>query len=542
MQDLDDRLDAVIIGGDVPTEFLGRDVREKTRLTIDGYAASLRFLRAYFEHGEQADAAQAALAAQGVPFVSLNGPYLAQFLTERGLRVACVPLLSPGRDRLTSLLARHPRAVVLSSTFLPFASHLDAMAAAIRRQCPDACLVCGGIQVWKSYRHRELLDRGIITPDLRDAVGEHNYFIDEARPSPIDLLIVSPSGEETLARVLTRLRDGQDASGLPNVACRREGRWHIAGLEPEPLHEVRVDWRHADVAIPPGTYVPVQAGQGCGFRCEFCDFRGLRPVALRDVASIVDEIRTIPEEDGIRRVYFTDDNLFANGKRAEAICRALIASRLRLRWRGMFRVGIVTEAIAELMARAGCLEVLLGIESGDAAMLERMGKHTTPDEILDGIAILARHGISTKSTFIVGYPGETEQSIANTVDLLNAYPRTGEAVHRYMFFRFGVLPLSGVASPESRARYNLRGYGYRWTHATMSSDEAVAHMATLHRRIRPDLSPSYVLEVPELAGLTPEALRRIFIARNLLALHAAGEADAVDTGEQWRALRACFPG
>jgi len=540
MPQRNDRLDAIIIGGDVPDEFLGRDIRAQTRLTIDGYAASLRFLRAYFRHGESAAAAQAALAAEGIPFVALNGPYLTQFLTQRGLRVRCVPLLTPERARCAALLADAPRAVVLSSTFLPFAETIDTMAAAIRQLCPDTCIIAGGIQIWKSYRHRALLESGGITPDIRDAVSRHNYLIDPARLSPLDLLIVSASGEETLARVLTCIRERGDATRLPNVAFQAAGQWQVNRIEPEPPHEVRVDWQAVATPLPHGAFIPVQAGQGCAFCCKFCDFRGLRPVSLRNTASVIAEIRTIPEHDGLRRVYFTDDNLFVNRTRAKTFCRALIESGLRLRWRGMFRVDIVTDEIAALMARSGCLEVLLGIESGDADMLDRMGKHTTPEAILRGVSTLARHGISTKSTFIVGYPGETEKSIANTVNLLNAYPRAGSAVHRYLFFRFGVLPLSDVASPKARARYRLRGYGYHWTHATMTSDEAVAHMAALHPRIRPDLSPSYTLEVPELDGLTVNAMRQIFVARNLLALAAAGVDGTGDPARHWQSLREAF--
>ena len=246
--------------------------------------------------------------------------------------------------------------------------------------------------------------------------------------------------------------------------------------------------------------------------------------------------------DGVRRVYFTDDNLFTSRRRAAELCRALIDSKMAMKWRGMVRVGMVDEEIAELMARSGCMEILLGIESGDPGILRRMKKRVTPRQILDGIAWLNRRGINTKSTFIIGFPGETEQTVGRTVDLLNAYPTDGPAVHRYLFFTFAVLPLSEVAGRELRQAYGLEGYGYHWRHATMDSAQASELLAAAQEQLKPQLSPSYVLEVPEMPGLTVEQIKRIYLLRNRLArLDRAGLKEPSGR-ELWRRLEESFAG
>jgi p-methyltransferase len=239
-------------------------------------------------------------------------------------------------------------------------------------------------------------------------------------------------------------------------------------------------------------------------------------------------------------VYFTDDNLFSSRTRARDICRAILDSGMQVRWRGMVRVTIVDDETAALMAQSGCLEVLLGIESGDPDILRSMGKDASPERILEGIRRLSRAGINTKSTFIVGYPGETDASLQRTVDLLNAYPTDGPAVHRYLFFRFGVLPLSKVASPESRARFHLRGYGYHWTHDTMTSQEAEQRMEALYDRLKVELSPSYVLEVPELPGMTVDRLKQAFVSRNHLARLRRGLPAPSPGAQLWDELQDCF--
>ncbi len=535
-------VDVVIIAGDMPIEVLGKDIRDRSRLIVDGSQASLAFLQAYFRSGRDAAAARAALAEDRLPFLSLNGPYLGQFLEDRGFRVRVIPIFSLYQQELLEALAAGPRAVVISTTFLPFARQIDALASFVKAHCPTTTVIAGGIQVWKAYRHRELLQSGAITPELRDAVCEHNHLMDEARPSPVDLFIVSPSGEHSLARVLETLRGGGDPRACPNVAAFDGGRWRIAPLVDDPPADVRVDWGRLLTGAQ-RTYVPVQAGLGCGFRCAFCDFCGLRPARVRDAASVVAELRTIPPgPDGLRRVYFTDDNLFGTRARARDVLRALVAAELRLRWRGLIRVDLVDDEIADLLARSGCLEVLLGIESGDPDLLLRMNKRTTPEQILGGLERLTRAGIHTKSTFMVGFPGETEASVQRTVDLLNAYPTEGTALHRYLFFTFAVLPLSAAASPEARRATGLEGYGFRWRHATMDSGTAARLMEGLPARLKDELCPSYALEIPELDGCSAQDLQRAVVLRNRLARLRRDGADDAGQAPLWGELAGSLAG
>jgi len=532
--------DAVIIAGPRPQEFLGGEIRERMRLTIDDVPASLNLLRHYFDLGRDIDAARTHWERQELAFVSLNGPYLCQFLGEQGISTKLIRLFIPGDPELEAALASGPKAVVISTTFLPLAEQIDKIAAYVKERAPDSLVVAGGTQVWKSYQHLELVEKGQIEDDVLEAVAEHNYFIDPSRPSPVDAFVVNVRGEENLASLLRCVKDGWDWRELPNVAYYDDGRWKINPVENEGYREVRVDWSQVIDDVP--VWVPVQAGQGCGFRCTFCDFYGLQPkVNIRDNMSLIEEIATIPEVNGYRRLYFTDDNLFTSKKRAREFCRELIAAKhLNIKWRGMIRVAIVDEEIAGLMAESGCVEVLLGIESGDRKVLTNMKKLSTPEQILGGLAVLNHHGINTKSTFIVGFPGETEQTVSNTIDVLNAYPCDGDGVHRYTVFTFGVLPLSTIARPKMRERFDLRGYGFKWSHNTMDSDIAQREMVRMIEALKPELSPSYVMEVSDLDGIERRELKRIYMLRNRLAMaRRDGESPAVEA-RLWDELEAVF--
>lgn len=535
-------VDALIIAGPKPQEFLGGEIRERMRLTIDGIPASLNFLRHYFDAGRDSGDAYARWQRQELGFVSLNGPYLCQFLEERGFTTDWAPLFLPEDDSFLAQLRAGPKTVIISTTFLPLAEGIDAIAAFVKEHAPNAHIIAGGTQVWKSYQHLELVEDGQIGEEILPAVAEHNYFIDATRPSPVDTFIVCNRGEETLARVLRLIVDGKDHSDQPNVAQYRDGRWHINPVVKEDYREVRVDWAdYAPRDIP--VWVPVQSGQGCGFRCTFCDFYGLHPkVHQREHLSLIEEIATIPEVNGYRRVYFTDDNLFTSKKQARAFCHELIkVKHLNIKWRGMIRVAIVDEEIAALMKDSGCVEVLLGIESGDRQVLINMKKLSTPDQILKGLGTLNQHGINTKSTYIVGFPGETDQTVSNTIDILNAYPCDGPGVHRYTIFSFAILPLATIARPKMRERYGLRGYGFHWQHDTMDSDEANQQLDRIFAHLKPDLSPSYIMEVSDLDGVPTGRLKEIYTLRNALALHRLGRpVDGRSEAEIWDELEAVF--
>ena len=143
--------------------------------------ASLNFLGHYFDAERDSGDAFARWQNQELGFVSLNGPYLCQFLEERGLSTALVPLFLPEDERFLELLRNKPKTVVISTTFLPFAEGIDKMAAFVRQHAPDTHIIAGGTQVWKSYQHLELVDEGQITDDILPTVAEHNYFIDAER-------------------------------------------------------------------------------------------------------------------------------------------------------------------------------------------------------------------------------------------------------------------------------------------------------------------------------------------------------------------------
>jgi hypothetical protein len=121
-----ERLDALIIATDLYREVPGAGVRDRIRLSVDGYPATMEFLFQYFRCGRNAAPAVERMARernQRVP-LPLNGPFLYQYLQRRGLTAEVIPFFSMQKDRLLKCLEERPRTVVISTTFFPFAACL----------------------------------------------------------------------------------------------------------------------------------------------------------------------------------------------------------------------------------------------------------------------------------------------------------------------------------------------------------------------------------------------------------------------------------
>ena len=160
--------------------------------------------------------------------------------------------------------------------------------------------------------------------------------------------------------------------------------------------------------------------RGCPFLCDFCSNpvfgRSYRERSARNVVSEMKEIETL----GYDRVFFTDDCFTQNPNRVEEICQILIEEKLDLEWMCLSRADRLDRITAKMMAQAGCVQIFFGIESGDERMLGVMNKRIVPADVTEAIDSAKRAGIATGGFFILGYPGETDASLLETVRFSSA--------------------------------------------------------------------------------------------------------------------------
>jgi radical SAM superfamily enzyme YgiQ (UPF0313 family) len=158
----------------------------------------------------------------------------------------------------------------------------------------------------------------------------------------------------------------------------------------------------------------VETGRGCRYRCEFCSvsaFFGARAF-VRDIDAVVSEIRAL----GSPLVFFVDDNLGADRAHLRGLLEALVP--LRIRWIGQLALDAAADdPLLALMQASGCIGVLVGFESLEAANLAAMNKRVNATVRDPGAAVerLRRHGIAVYATFLFGYDDDSERTFEATL-------------------------------------------------------------------------------------------------------------------------------
>lgn len=166
----------------------------------------------------------------------------------------------------------------------------------------------------------------------------------------------------------------------------------------------------------------VMSTRGCPFECEFCSnviFGG--SYRERTAQNVVDEVEQALAL-GYDRISFADDVLPLRKKRVLEICAEIHKRSLRFYWECLARVDSLDDATYVEMYQAGCRRVYFGIESGDDGVLKLMNKKITAAEARHAVLAAHQAGLEVGAFFILFYPGETNQTVLNTLRFATSLP------------------------------------------------------------------------------------------------------------------------
>lgn len=184
-----------------------------------------------------------------------------------------------------------------------------------------------------------------------------------------------------------------------------------------------------------GFVTEMMTSRGCPYRCRFCQNTELR-VRWFPVERTVANAQLILEQRRRSRVFFVDDIFCFRAEHMWAVLQAADQAGLELRRRTHFFIHVKQVDAERLEAidayRPG--EMQIGLESGDDEQLRRMGKTFTAAEAADRLALLHGHGHCVAGLFLIGFPGETRESLQNTVDFVarNRHRMSGLWVSYYV--------------------------------------------------------------------------------------------------------------
>ena len=191
---------------------------------------------------------------------------------------------------------------------------------------------------------------------------------------------------------------------------------------PIPLHDM-LPWRKYKVPIVGGPYTFVLSSRGCPAGCRYCikHVTYQSSVRHRSPDHVLKELYLL-KEMGLHHIHFEADLFTVQKDFVYDLCNAIIKDGIKIRWSCNSRVDFVDEAELKLMKQAGCFMIAWGLESGSEEVLKRARKGTNPTRIRQAINWSHNAGIKNWGYFIIGLPGETVDTIQQTIALSKEIP------------------------------------------------------------------------------------------------------------------------
>lgn len=438
---------------------------------------------------------------------SLGTATLVTALAAAGVAALTVPMSVLLRAPASVPRADAAVAIGISTTFVLDATLCSLLVEGARACWPARPVVLGGAGV-------------TLNPEWFTASGA-------------DLAIVG-DGDEALPALLDRLAAGSSPGDVPGLMWRDAS----GSVRSNPRHDVelrgvptpRFDLVTAERRWP--THVLYESVRGCPYRCRFCSYPQQSPSwRVKSAAQILDDFAAFAAA-GVRHVGCHDSTMLAPRARIRELARLMVARGLRLTWDCLGHPGDVPDdAFAEDLYAAGCRGVFLGVESGSEAVLRNMGKHATCATSVAAATRLARAGVAPWAFVMIGFPGETRDTVQETVALIEQMPLEA--------FRMQPFEVRDARIPVLRERERfgltlrvLDGEVVGWEHPGMDSTTAQALCVELHVRLADGPSLAFCTETSEQAGVTradrrnPDRLVRELRKDYERYLHRAPEAHA----------------
>lgn len=185
---------------------------------------------------------------------------------------------------------------------------------------------------------------------------------------------------------------------------------------PVPAHQLFLGKNYRYPFVRRRRFATVMTEFGCPYRCTFCVMSTLgwkiRPV--QNVIAEFDEVHAL----GLREIFFLDQTFALQKPRALQLLQEMQSRNYGFGWLCFSRADVLDDEVLIEMKNAGCHTVILGLESGDDAVLAAAQKDYKRDEVLAGFQRCAQHGLRTVATVIIGLPEETEASFQRTLHFL----------------------------------------------------------------------------------------------------------------------------
>ncbi|MDR1125618.1 MAG: glycosyltransferase [Deltaproteobacteria bacterium] len=342
-------------------------------------------------------------------------------------------------------------------------------------------------------------------------------------------------GAESLPEYIDHICIGEGDITFPEMINGQEKRRIAVGKKVEDLDSLPMPaWRHFiyrgynwsspwDEGYPMYT---MNTSRGCPFSCTFCSVKGVwgRTYRFMSAERVMEDVEVMRRYYGMQAAYFREDHFTLDRQRTLGFCEGLLRRGMVFPWLCESRAdSIDSPEVIELMAKAGCKALYIGVESGSQRMLDLLKKHEQVEQFERVIKKARACGIRTYASMIYGVPGETEEDVARTEAFLaRANPHY---VGRNIFAglpgselydelratgRYDYEDENGLLYPEGYEERARRAYGHEYF-AVVSKALGTPAPATPNQVMRAAKTPevSVIMPAGNAAAFAAEAVQSI---------------------------------
>ncbi len=428
--------------------------------------------------------------------------YLGTYLDRRGFTFDYINSFQEEKQELSKKLTQENILLIaiITTLYVSVFPVLEIMNF-IKKYNPQVRIVIGGPFISNQVR-------------IQDPEGLAHLF----KLINADFYVNSSQGEAALVELLHALKNNTPPDRVNNIYYKINtpgGNEYAAAAvkrENNRLSENMVNW--ALFADRVEEHVGIRTSISCPFSCAFCGFpRHAGKYQTAEVDKIKAELDGLAQIKSITGVNFIDDTFNVPAKRFKEILRMMIKNKYQFQWNSHLRCQFADKEMVELMKESGCEGVFLGIESGNDEILKNMNKVASVDKYFKGISLLKEYEILTFGSFIIGFPGETPETVRDTFRFIEKSDL--DFYRAQLWYCDTITPIW-----EQKEKYRIKGSQFEWSHHTMSAQQACALIDRAFLDIeKPLWVPQYNFEFEAIfhllhRGLTLEQVKRFISAFN----------------------------
>ena len=303
--------------------------------------------------------------------------------------------------------------------------------------------------------------------------GPHaSVFFDlELATGNVDAVCIG-EGEATIVEMVEAWRAGRPLDGVAGLALWRDGKPVETGTRP-PIEDLDslplpawdlIDFKKYSLQPSMNSFVKNSpwalffTSRACPFQCVYCHSIFGKKVRKRSVEHVMAELELLYHTHGVREIHIVDDIFNLDAERAKKICDEIVARGIKISIafpNGLRGDRMDPELIKKLKA-AGCYTITYAIETATPRLQKRIKKNLDLDKVRETIRLTDAEGLITQGFFMLGFPGETEQEMEDTINFAISTKLT-----RAWFFTVVVYPRTGLydIAREEYPNFDFTGFG-----------------------------------------------------------------------------------